>query len=80
MCNTMQYIMCTTIFATETHQTFTTDDTINHTIFTTSVFAAEGDRRSSEGRVDVGIIQDDDKEDDDKEDDDKEDEKLVRIQ
>ena len=41
---------------------------------------AEGDRRSSEGRVDVGIIQlsnddkkDDDKEDDDKEDDDKED-------
>ena len=36
-------------------------------------FAAEGDRRSSEGRVDVGIIQDDDKEDDDKEDDDKED-------
>ena len=44
------------------------------------LFAAEGDRRSSEGRVDVGIIQlsnddkkDDDKKDDDKEDDDKED-------
>ena len=41
---------------------------------------SEGDRRSSEGRVDVGIIQlsnddkkDDDKKDDDKEDDDKED-------
>ena len=47
-------------------------------------------RRSSEGRVNVGIIQNDDKEDDDKkdddiEDDDKkdddlEDEKLVRVQ
>ena len=37
--------------------------------------SVEGDRRSSEGRVDVGIIQlsNDDKEDDDKEDDDKED-------
>ena len=39
------------------------------------VCPAEGDRRSSEGRVDVGIIQlsNDDKEDDDQEDDDKED-------
>ena len=44
------------------------------------LFLSEGDRRSSEGRVDVGIIQlsnddkkDDDKEDDDKKDDDKED-------
>ena len=35
--------------------------------------AAEGDRRSSEGRVDLGVITNDDKEDDDKEDDDKED-------
>ena len=43
--------------------------------------AAEGDRRSSEGRVDVGIIQlfNDDKEDDDKEDDDKEDWMNKRI-
>ena len=55
----------------------------------------EGDRRSSEGRVDVGIIrcryypmlvlsngdkEDEDKEDDDKENDDIEDEKLVRVQ
>ena len=43
--------------------------------------SAEGDRRSSEGRVDVGIIQlsNDDKEDDDKEDDDKEDWMNKRI-
>ena len=36
------------------------------------LFAAEGDRRSSEGRVDVGIIQlsNDDKKDDDKKDND----------
>ena len=37
--------------------------------------SAEGDRRSSEGRVDLGIIQWLCKEDDDKEDDDKEDPK-----
>ena len=35
---------------------------------------AEGDRRSSEGRVDLGIIQWWYKEDDDKQDDNKEDE------
>ena len=38
--------------------------------------AAEGDRRSSEGRVDVGIIQNDDKQDENmtiKEDNDKDD-------
>ena len=44
------------------------------------LFPAEGDRRSSEGRVDLGIIQwwykeDDEKEDDEKEDDEKNDEK-----
>ena len=43
---------------------------------------AEGDRRSSEGRVDVVIIQlsNDDKEDNDKEDDDIEEEKSVHVQ
>ena len=42
---------------------------------------AEGDRRSSEGRVGLGIIQwwykkDDDKKDDDKEEDDKKDDNV----
>ena len=32
--------------------------------------AAEGDRRSSEGRVDLGVISNDDKEDEDEEDED----------
>ena len=38
-----------------------------------NVKSAEGDRRSSEGRVDVGEKRRRDKEDDDKENDDKED-------
>ena len=41
--------------------------------------AAEGDRRSSEGRVDLGVITNDDKENDDEEDDDKEDEDVHQL-
>ena len=41
--------------------------------------AAEGDRRSSEGRVDLGVITNADKENDDEEDDDEEDEDVHQL-